>query len=64
MNEQQMQARQQPGNPRRVTKTPAPLRTPVGGASPPKNIAQLAKSDDITEFVNAERARKKAAGRG
>jgi predicted transcriptional regulator len=48
--------------PKRQTQAPTPLSTPKGGASPAKDMASLAKSEDISEFIKAERARKAAKG--
>jgi hypothetical protein len=47
--------------PKKQTQAPAPLTALKGGASPRKELADLAKGEDITEFAKAETARKKAA---
>lgn len=47
--------------PKKQTQAPAPMTTLKGGASPSKDPFELAKSDDISEYVKFERARKKAS---
>jgi hypothetical protein len=46
--------------PRRETKVPPPMRKVTGGANEPKNLHELAKATDITEFVKASRRLEKA----
>ncbi|HWL05697.1 MAG TPA: hypothetical protein VNQ99_12310 [Xanthobacteraceae bacterium] len=46
-------------SPRTQTKAPAPLASVNGGASPPTNLASLAKSDDASAYWEA---RRKGAG--
>jgi hypothetical protein len=47
--------------PKKQTQAPPPLKALTGGASPPTDMAKLAQSEDITEFVKAVRARKASA---
>lgn len=46
--------------PKKQTQAPAPLAPLKGGASQSKDISELAKSEDITEFVKADEKRQKA----
>ena len=45
--------------PRNQTSAPPPIKSPKGGAAPPRDIfAVAAKSDDITDYVRARKAMK------
>jgi len=41
--------------PKRQTQAPAPLRTVTGGAAATATVHELAKSDDVTDYVEARR---------
>lgn len=46
--------------PKKQTQAPAPLAAVKGGATPSKDLNELAKSEDISEFIKASQARKAA----
>lgn len=48
--------------PKKQTQAPTPIKPPVGGASPTRDIASLAKSEDVSEFIRMrnEQERKRA----
>lgn len=46
--------------PKKQTQAPAPIKPPVGGAAPSRDIYALAKSEDATEVIEAMRAKQRA----
>ncbi|MCW5676288.1 MAG: hypothetical protein KIT15_17065 [Xanthobacteraceae bacterium] len=46
--------------PKKQTQAPTPIKPPVGGAAPSRDIASLAKSEDATEVIEAMRAKARA----
>ena len=49
-------ARQYAGQPRKVTRAPAPFTRPRGGANPPQNLASLAsKGESPADYIKARR---------
>lgn len=55
-----LEARVSLPNPKTRTSAPPPLRAPQGGASPPVTLANLAKSDDVTDYIAMRRQQDKA----
>jgi hypothetical protein len=46
--------------PKKQTQAPAPIKPPTGGAAPLRDIASLAKSEDIGDYIAARNAAEKA----
>src|SRR5262245_1061698 len=58
--QQQPWAREQAAQPRRQTQAPRPISAPTGGASPPQDLLALAKSDDVSQYVQERRRQERA----
>jgi hypothetical protein len=43
--------------PKKQTQAPTPIKPPVGGASPSRDVASLARSEDIGDYIAARNAR-------